>query len=217
MMDDNYMKNAYGGAESSIEPIPACAKRLIKKLKNKVDAIVPMTHQGMADDLKLLEDNKEFPLIIGGHDHDVMLPKISDGRYVIKAGMDAKFYVVIDMYWSGNGAPQMSPPRLEQVWDGEEKLNADAQALFSGRTESLAADPVMAAFVKEASKPAAALESKLLFTFRGKPYPPVVSDPKALAENAPAPTSKQGKALKEQFVNKSFAGDTPWWHGMGSN
>jgi 2',3'-cyclic-nucleotide 2'-phosphodiesterase (5'-nucleotidase family) len=67
------------------------AKKDIEQLKNKgADIILGLTHLNKEQDLKILEQNKEVPLIMGGHEHYNMLLTASTGGKVAKADANAK-------------------------------------------------------------------------------------------------------------------------------
>jgi len=64
-----------------------------------VDVVIPMTHQYIPEDRGTCEDPRlRFPLIIGGHDHEVFQEKIFDTT-VLKAGSDAEHCLCIDVRW----------------------------------------------------------------------------------------------------------------------
>jgi len=94
-----YNYNAFNGAK--ILPINDTAKNLYEKIskKEKVDAIIPMTHQRMKDDRKLAKMDIGFPLIVGGHDHDVYHETVN-GVKIMKTGADAVNFGLCDVYWT---------------------------------------------------------------------------------------------------------------------
>ena len=57
--------------------------------------VLPLTHQGIADDRILsgmtLDDGTTplFPVVLGGHDHDVFIEQATNKSWVVKAGSDA--------------------------------------------------------------------------------------------------------------------------------
>ena len=65
------------------------AEVMNQELSRKVDLIIPITHLDVADDVKLAKQINNFPLIMGGHDHDNM--RLMVGSTVIaKADANAK-------------------------------------------------------------------------------------------------------------------------------
>ncbi len=64
-------------------------KETYEKIKNKVDIVIGLTHQAIADDKLLAAEFPNIPLIIGGHEHHNMKHKI--GNVIItKADANAK-------------------------------------------------------------------------------------------------------------------------------
>ncbi len=67
------------------------AKTDIEQLKKSgVDIIIGLTHLNKEQDLKILEQNPEIPLIMGGHEHYNMLLTATSGGKVAKADANAK-------------------------------------------------------------------------------------------------------------------------------
>ena len=56
-----------------VDPLLPAAAELCARLRadEKVDAIVPITHQGIREDRLLAQAGLGLPLIVGGHDHEV--------------------------------------------------------------------------------------------------------------------------------------------------
>jgi 5'-nucleotidase len=56
-----------------VDPVLPAATELCSRLRSteKVDLIVPITHQSFREDSRLAQAGLGFPLIIGGHDHEV--------------------------------------------------------------------------------------------------------------------------------------------------
>jgi 2',3'-cyclic-nucleotide 2'-phosphodiesterase (5'-nucleotidase family) len=118
-----YRGKPFGGADvvnanaAAIEE----AERLLKNPSCK--AVVPITHQSIADDrvlAKATPAGKRFPVIIGGHEHTPMLVNV-DGTWIVKAGAEAVHAVITEIVWSttttptaGGGAPTVST-RLDDV------------------------------------------------------------------------------------------------------
>lgn len=86
-----------------IEPLNPTAARLYGDLKSKekVDAVIPLTHQLMDEDRELAKMKLGFPLILGGHDHD-MFHEVVDGCTILKVGMDAETIGIVDVVWSSS-------------------------------------------------------------------------------------------------------------------
>jgi len=109
-----YRPNAFGGA--IIESVVPSAERALERLlpppsasasestddqDPAVDLIIPMTHQGMNEDVEFADHfgGRRFPIVLGGHDHSVIDATTGGGSRILKAGMDAQNAIVIDILW----------------------------------------------------------------------------------------------------------------------
>lgn len=83
-----------------IEPVNETAAKLYQELmdKEKLDAIIPMTHQYMPEDRKLAAMNVGFPIIIGGHDHKPF-NELINGVPIIKMGQNLENIGIVDITW----------------------------------------------------------------------------------------------------------------------
>jgi 5'-nucleotidase len=95
-----YLPSSFCGAK--IEPVVETAIRLVDELSDKVDFILPMTHESMKDDRKFAQHfgGSVFPIILGGHDHTV-LDETHNGSRIYKTGYDAHHAGIIDLRWNG--------------------------------------------------------------------------------------------------------------------
>lgn len=95
-----YRKGSFGGA--TIEPLNEKAIALYKEIfarEVNIDAIVPVTHQSVALDRMLATNlDVEFPLILGGHDHEPYLETIGKCT-VVKTGSNAQKFAICDITW----------------------------------------------------------------------------------------------------------------------
>lgn len=84
-------------------------------------AVIPITHQPVADDRLLAARPiaRRFPVVIGGHEHTPMLVDVG-GTWIVKAGSEAVRAVVTDIRWSTADAPPEVAVRLEEVAPYEE-------------------------------------------------------------------------------------------------
>mmetsp|Transcript_14267 Transcript_14267/g.18632 ORF Transcript_14267/g.18632 Transcript_14267/m.18632 type:complete len:657 (+) Transcript_14267:74-2044(+) len=100
-----YRKGAFGGAK--IEPIIPTAERFLEVFKSQnVDLVVPLTHQSIGDDRLFAEHfGQDFPLILGGHDHEPYDETIGKAR-ILKVGHDATHTGIIDIIWSPDAQEQ---------------------------------------------------------------------------------------------------------------
>ncbi len=100
-----YRQGAYGNAV--IDPIIEATERLQAKLRDKVDFILPLTHQSMEDDRAFAQHfgGLNFPLILGGHDHN-KFDEVVNGARILKTGMDAQITNIIDLRWGAQRSMQ---------------------------------------------------------------------------------------------------------------
>ncbi|WP_437905889.1 5'-nucleotidase C-terminal domain-containing protein [Sorangium sp. So ce327] len=101
-----YRRDAFGGID--IEPANEAALRWTRRLLRDEGCacVIPITHQSRDQDLELARAQREprFPVILGGHEHEVILDDV-DGCWVVKAGTDAESAAIIDLVW-----PVLAPP-----------------------------------------------------------------------------------------------------------
>ena len=72
-----------------------------KLLAEGADMVLPMTHQVMPFDRDMANEcGADFPVIIGGHDHQPYLETVN-GCVVTKQGADATIIGVVDLTWAG--------------------------------------------------------------------------------------------------------------------
>ncbi|MBX3228959.1 MAG: 5'-nucleotidase C-terminal domain-containing protein [Labilithrix sp.] len=117
VMDDPavYHGKPFGGALLARANDAAIAETA-QLLRNGCAAVIPITHQAIADDRALAERQREppYPVIVGGHEHTPMLVE-HHGTWIVKAGAEAVQAVVTDVVWpDGGGAPAVTT-RLEAV------------------------------------------------------------------------------------------------------
>lgn len=105
-----YRPGAFGGA--TILPVMETARDCVQRLRD-VDLILPLTHQGIAQDLEFAENfgGDTFPLVLGGHDHEPYDETTDNGSRVIKTGMDAERAAVIDIAWQNEESND--PPSIQ--------------------------------------------------------------------------------------------------------
>jgi 5'-nucleotidase len=113
-----YKANAFWGG--TILPVIDTAAEWIKKLENSCDLIIPITHQYLPADrilAKLYGD--QFPIIIGGHDHHVVMEETNspNGCCIVKCGADATHLGVTDIEFlpSSKVSQDLSPVRRSSL------------------------------------------------------------------------------------------------------
>jgi 2',3'-cyclic-nucleotide 2'-phosphodiesterase (5'-nucleotidase family) len=101
-----YQGDPFGGCQ--IAPANAAAQAVAARLMRDEGCacVVPLTHQPLADDRALAAAQREppFPVIIGGHEHQIVIEQLA-GTSIVKAGADAIDAVVVDLAW-----PAVAPP-----------------------------------------------------------------------------------------------------------
>ena len=78
------------------DPIRAAARYLPMIRRERVDAIVALTHLTFEQDRELAERFPEIDLIVGGHEHFPIAASVNR-TFISKAGSDAKFVARIDL------------------------------------------------------------------------------------------------------------------------
>ncbi|WP_437733935.1 5'-nucleotidase C-terminal domain-containing protein [Sorangium sp. So ce1335] len=95
-----YRRGAFGGY--AIEPANETAVRWVDRLVREEGCacVIPITHQSREQDLALarMQRAPRFPVILGGHEHEVLLDDV-DGTWVVKAGTDAVSAAIVDLVW----------------------------------------------------------------------------------------------------------------------
>ncbi|WP_437896791.1 5'-nucleotidase C-terminal domain-containing protein [Sorangium sp. So ce124] len=117
-----YRRDAFGGID--IEPANEAALRWTRRLLRDEGCacVIPITHQSRDQDLALARAQRDprFPVILGGHEHEVMLDDVN-GCWVVKAGTDAESAAIIDLVWPAKAPPAGAPDlpavtvRIEEV------------------------------------------------------------------------------------------------------
>jgi len=106
-----YRKGAFG--DCKIDPLEESALKWFELIHEReaanggVDAIIPLTHQVMPFDRQLAKSSaaakKNFPIIIGGHDHEPYFEDV-DGCKIVKTGMDGTKIAIIELLWLSKAA-----------------------------------------------------------------------------------------------------------------
>lgn len=106
-----YQRVPFGGAQLLQPNASACAEAEQLRRAHGCHAVIALTHQNLRDDRALLADpSARFALVLGGHDHQVVLEQIDD-TWIAKAGADAYHAVIADLCWpavaGANDAPEV--------------------------------------------------------------------------------------------------------------
>lgn len=151
-----YRGRPFGG----VELLPANASVLAETaalLRAGVSAVVPITHQSIAEDraLATAQSSPPFPAIIGGHEHVPMLVS-TNGTWIVKAGMDATQAVITEIVWSTlDDVSPVVTTRLEDV-----ALYTEDEALRVRVDQHMAAVRELAATTLYRAEPGTLLSSK---------------------------------------------------------
>ena len=64
-----HRKGAFGGAIATMVPVAEAAAAAAAQLaaRGDIDAVIPLTHQDMADDVAMSKTGLGFPVILGGY------------------------------------------------------------------------------------------------------------------------------------------------------
>ncbi|KAJ3029973.1 UNVERIFIED_CONTAM: hypothetical protein HDU68_010550 [Siphonaria sp. JEL0065] len=116
-----YKPGHFGG--TVIESVNGTAYKYSEILKD-MDLIVPMTHQDMPLDRNLAASGI-FPVIVGGHEHEPFLENIN-GSQIIKTGIDANQFSVIDIEWTSASATPTVTIALKDTKDYQPKPDVQA-------------------------------------------------------------------------------------------
>jgi 2',3'-cyclic-nucleotide 2'-phosphodiesterase (5'-nucleotidase family) len=158
VMDDAavYRRAPFGGA--TLLPANEAAKSAAAHLVREEGCacVVPITHQGAAEDRALAVDPRfpPFPVVVGGHEHTVTveaIPRAGGETWLVKAGSDAVHAVVVDLAW-----PAEAPP------PGEPDMPSVTARLVD--TAGYDEDPALRARVDGHMRAVRALENATLFT-----------------------------------------------------
>lgn len=162
-----YRNGSFNGHAEKITPVLDAVDDAVSRVKAaypKVDCVIPLTHQDVADDRKLT--SRDFPVVLGGHDHGVF-EELSNGTLVIKAGADAWKVAVIDIVWEAGAPPAPSPPtsvsrRLIQLGQPEDHKGPAMELKYSE-------DPVIKKLVYDRQSPARELQEAVLARLEPNP------------------------------------------------
>ncbi|MCP5051776.1 MAG: bifunctional metallophosphatase/5'-nucleotidase [bacterium] len=100
------------------DPVGA-AKAEVRRLKSKnINIVVVVSHQALADDIRLAEEVPEADLIIGGHEHENMnILRGPDFTPITKADANAKSAFVIDLTYDTDSKKLTIDPKLHLITD----------------------------------------------------------------------------------------------------
>ena len=95
-----YRRPPFGGGQlrNANEAARTEAARLLRE--ERCTVVIPITHQTHQEDAQLAHEQRDpiFPVIIGGHEHVVLLEQV-EGTWIEKAGADAFHAAIVDLAW----------------------------------------------------------------------------------------------------------------------
>ena len=117
---------------SYTDPLQA-AKTIYAQLKDSCDAVIAVTHQAMADDIRLAQEIPELAAILGGHEHDMRYQKVGN-VYITKAHANARSAYVVQLHIN------------------KRKHKTEVETSLKYLNESVAADSITAEYVGKWTK-----------------------------------------------------------------
>ena len=74
------------------------AQSALKELQGKVDAVIAITHQALADDAQLVTDVKGIDLVLGGHEHENwLIRRGADLVPIVKADANVRTIAIVTL------------------------------------------------------------------------------------------------------------------------
>lgn len=107
-----------------LDPVEAARAAIARMRAMGAQVIVALTHQSMADDIRLLQEVPEIALVVGGHEHEVLREQVGD-RLIVKAGSDNRYLGVVTLTVEGSRVTEIAD-RMETV---DERVGEDPELL----------------------------------------------------------------------------------------
>ncbi|MDH3327109.1 MAG: bifunctional metallophosphatase/5'-nucleotidase [Gammaproteobacteria bacterium] len=115
------------------------AKYQVNALKGKSDMIIALTHQAIADDAKMITENPDIDLVLGGHEHENYQRWRGDFTPLLKADANVRSVYVVELFFDPETGktkiiPSLIPindsiaedPEIKQAVDHWEKIAFDS-------------------------------------------------------------------------------------------
>ncbi|GAB4342836.1 MAG: 5'-nucleotidase C-terminal domain-containing protein [Flammeovirgaceae bacterium] len=96
--------------------ITQTTEQMITFLKDKCDVLIALTHQDIAEDLKLAEKFPDIHFVIGGHDHTNMKYKVGN-TFITKADANAKTVYIHKIRYDWKSKKVKISPKLKRIND----------------------------------------------------------------------------------------------------
>ena len=85
------------------------AQAALKELEGKVDGVIAITHQALADDAQLVTQVPGIDLVLGGHEHENWLLRRGPGfTPIVKADANVRTVAIVTMTFPPKGRPAIS-------------------------------------------------------------------------------------------------------------
>lgn len=125
----------------NIQPVLEAAMEWTSKLRKDhgVSHVIALTHQSLAADEELSRSGL-VDLILGGHEHEIMEVRPTNGVPIIKSGSDAKVAAVVQLSLGANRAMDVAV-RFEEVakYPADEELQMEVDSHHAVRMAAVGA------------------------------------------------------------------------------
>lgn len=113
------------------------AQRFIDELRQKVDLVVLLTHEGAGEDKTLAKGVHGADVIVGGHSHTrLRAPQLVNGVRIVQAGSNCEDLGVLDITFSGN-KPVGYSGRLVSLWSSGERTPGSVKPLADSMQQQI--------------------------------------------------------------------------------
>eukprot|EP00092_Neocalanus_flemingeri_P029929 GFUD01032495.1.p1 GENE.GFUD01032495.1~~GFUD01032495.1.p1 ORF type:complete len:307 (+),score=77.60 GFUD01032495.1:110-1030(+) len=120
-----YQQQAVREVSYQYEDYVEVGKRLAEGLKKDgCHIVIALTHMGMREDIRLVENVPEIDLVLGGHDHQYEV-QVVEGRTIVKSGTEFRYLSVVTVALKTEGGVTVDVEREEITADVEESRDVD--------------------------------------------------------------------------------------------
>jgi 2',3'-cyclic-nucleotide 2'-phosphodiesterase (5'-nucleotidase family) len=106
-----YRRAPFGGTPLTDPNATALREATRLRAELRCDVVIPITHQSLADDRALARSPVGFPVILGGHEHEVHVEEVG-ATWLVKAGTDAIDAAVVDLAWTEDASARDVHPAV---------------------------------------------------------------------------------------------------------
>jgi 5'-nucleotidase / UDP-sugar diphosphatase len=98
------------------------ARTALTELNGKVDAVIAITHQALADDIQLVDDVRGIDLVLGGHEHENWLIRRGPSfTPIVKADANVRTVAIVTLTFPRSPARPVVSARLALIDDSVPK------------------------------------------------------------------------------------------------